>query len=264
MRVTLAVDPHFKTLSEVATVKLLESKTSVPVPQIIASDYSGKNELKLEWILMKRVPGLPLAEVWASLDWDAKISCVDDVAAIIAQLFKLKYNSIGNLFHEKDISLLSDCPSEGDAVEPNTVILDRIVSMVFFWGTHLTMNVSRGPSPSSKDWMNARFQLVEGDCRRILNSQDADEDDIADMEVAQQLLEQLRQQLDSFFPLEREEFSLYHDDISRHNLIVDLPYSNPSGLTTEYTPCLTQSSVGSVSISFFLHRMIDIRRDGIT
>lgn len=102
------------------------------------------------------------------------------------------------------------------------------------------MNVSRGPSPSSKDWMNARFQLVEGDCRRILNSQDADEDDIADMEVAQQLLEQLRHQLDSFFPLEREEFSLYLDDISRHNLIVDLPYSNPSGLTTEFTPCLTQ------------------------
>lgn len=170
MRVTLPVDPHFKTLSEVATVKLLESKTSVPVPQIIASDYSGKNELKFEWILMKRVPGLPLAEVWASLDWDAKMSCVDDVAAIMAELFQLKYNAIGNLFHEKDLSLLSDCPIEGDAVEPNTVILDRIVSMIFFWSTHLTMNVSRSPFPSSKDWMNARFQLMEGDCRRILNS----------------------------------------------------------------------------------------------
>ena len=70
--------------------------------------------------------------------------------------------------------------------------------------------------------MNARIQLVEGDCRRILNSQDADKDDIVDREV------------------EREEFSLYHDDISRHNLIVDLPYSNPSGLTTEFAPCLTQ------------------------
>lgn len=29
------------------------------------------------------------------------------------------------------------------------------------------------------------------------------------------------QQLDPFFLLEREAFSLYHDDISRHNLIVD-------------------------------------------
>lgn len=94
---------------------------------------------------MKRVPGLPLAEVWASLDCEAKTSCVDDVAVIMAQLFELRYKAIGNLFHEKDLFLLSDCLSEGGAVKPNTVILDRIVSMIFFWGTHLTMNVSRGP-----------------------------------------------------------------------------------------------------------------------
>lgn len=221
MRVSLPVDPHFKTLSEVATVKLLESKTSVPVPQIIASDSSANNELKFEWIIMKRVPGRPLAQIWAYLDWEAKMSCVNDVAAIMAQLFELKYNSIGNLFHEKDLCHLSDRPSEGDAVEPDNVIIGRIVSMIFFWGTHLAMNVSRGPFTSSKDWMNARFQLMEGDCRRVLNSQDADEDDIEDMESAQQLLIRLRKQLDSFFPLGWEEFSLYHDDISRHNLIVD-------------------------------------------
>ncbi len=215
------VDPHFKTLSEVVTVKFLESKTSVPVPQIFASDSSGNNELKLEWILMKRVPGLPLAQVWGSLDWEAKVSCVTDVAIIMAQLFELKYNSIGNLFYEKDLYDLSDRPSKGDAVEPDTVVISRIVSMIFFWGTHLAMNVSRGPFSSSKDWMNARFQLMEGDCKRVLNSEDADEDDIEDMEIAQQLLHRLRKHLDSFFPLEWEEFSLFHDDISRQNLIVD-------------------------------------------
>lgn len=58
MRVSLPVDPYFKTVSEVATVKLLESKTSVPVPQTTASDSSDNNELKFEWILVKRVPGL--------------------------------------------------------------------------------------------------------------------------------------------------------------------------------------------------------------
>lgn len=221
LRVSLPVDPHFKTLSEVATVKFLESKTSVPVPQIFASDSSGNNELKLEWILMRRVPGLPLAQVWGSLDWEAKVSCVTDVAIIMAQLFELKYNSIGNLFYEKDLYDLSDCPCKGDAVKPDTVVIGRIVSMIFFWGTHLAMNVSRGPFSSSKDWINARFQLMEGDCRRVLNSEDADEDDIEDMEMAQKLLHRLRKHLDSFFPLEWEEFSLFHDDISRQNLIVD-------------------------------------------
>lgn len=222
MRVALPVDPHFKTLSEVATVKLLESKTSVPVPQIIASNFSSNTELKFEWILMKRIPGLPLAEVWASLDWEAKLSCVKDVAVIVAQLFELKYHAIGNLFNAKDLSLFSGIPSDDSDVEPSLVILDRIVSMIFFWGTHLGADVSRGPFTSSKDWLNARFQLMEEDCRRVLNSQDADEDDIEDMENAQQLLERLRKQFDCFFPsIEREEFALHHDDISRHNLIVD-------------------------------------------
>lgn len=63
------------------------------------------------------------------------------------------------------------------------------------------------------------------------------------MEDAQQLLEQLRQQLDSFFPLEREEFSLYHDDISRHNLIVDSKGKLQLGM------CLDHAFVESMSNS---------------
>lgn len=51
------------------------------------------------------------------------MSRVGDVAVIMAQLFELRYNSIGYLFHEEDLSLLSGCQSEGDAVEPNIVIL---------------------------------------------------------------------------------------------------------------------------------------------
>lgn len=60
--------------------------------------------------------------------------------------------------------------------------------MIFFWGTHLTMNVSQGPFPSSKNWISSRIQLVEEDCRRLINYQDSDEDDIEDMEDAQVLL----------------------------------------------------------------------------
>ncbi|MCJ1470084.1 hypothetical protein MMC07_008729 [Pseudocyphellaria aurata] len=224
MRISLPVDPGFKTMSEVATIALLQSHTSVPVPQIIASSPTSDNELKFEWILMKRVPGLPLADIWVTLPWDAKVSCVNDVAGVMAQLFQLRYDSIGNLFNVKDLPTVSDRKNYSDAAEPDLVVLDRIVSMVFFWNTHLKSNVPRGPFASSKDWLNARFQLMEEDCRRVLESQDADEDDIEDMEAAQKLLERLRIQLHSFFPSnsnDREEFALHHHDISQQNLIVD-------------------------------------------
>lgn len=224
MRISLPVDPGFKTMSEVATIALIQSHTSVPIPQIVASSSTSDNELKFEWILMRRVLGLPLADIWVSLPWDAKVSCVNDVASVMAQLFQLRYDSIGNLFNVKDLSTVSERKSYKDTAEPNVVVLDRVVSMVFFWNTHLKSNVPRGPFASTRDWLDARFQLMEEDCRGILECQDADEDDIEDMEAAQQLLERLRIQLHSFFPSnsdDREEFALHHHDISGHNLIVD-------------------------------------------
>ncbi|MCJ1422248.1 hypothetical protein MMC29_000128 [Sticta canariensis] len=220
MRISLPVDPQFKTLSEVATIALLQSRTSVPVPRIIASNSTNDNKLKFEWILMERVQGIPLGDIWISLTWEAKISCVKEVASIMAQLFELRYDSIGNLFNAKDLPMASEYTSQ----KPDAVVLGRIVSMVFFWNTHLKSDVPRGPFASSKDWLDARFQLMEEDCLHVLESQDADEDDIKEKKVAQQLLRRLRKQLLSFFPSltdEREEFALHHNDISQHNLIVD-------------------------------------------
>ena len=55
------------TSSEIATIAVLRSHTSVPVPHVIASGSSSDNGLRFEWILMERVHGIPLADVWASL-----------------------------------------------------------------------------------------------------------------------------------------------------------------------------------------------------
>lgn len=60
MRVSLPVDPYFKTASEVATLQFVRKNTSIPVPQIIAFDSSADNELGFEWILMTKLPGIPL------------------------------------------------------------------------------------------------------------------------------------------------------------------------------------------------------------
>ena len=224
MRITLPVHPHFKTSSEVATIALLQSHTSIPVPHVIASSSTSDNELKFEWILMERIHGVPLADIWASLAWDTKEACVKEVAGITAQLFELRYDSIGNLFNAKDLPVRSERANRDDVTGSDTVVLDRIVSTEFFWDRHLKSNVHRGPFASSKAWLEARFQLKEEDCIRVLESQDADATDIDDMEEAQKLLKRLRKQLPIFFPshaTDREEFALHHDDINDHNLILD-------------------------------------------
>ena len=224
MRITLPVHPHFKTASEVATIALLRSRTSFPVPHIIASSSTTDNKLKFEWILMERVHGVPLADIWASLAWDAKVSCVTEVACIIAQLFELRYDLIGNLFNAKDLSMEPGRTVRNNATESDFVVLDRIVSMAFFWDTHLESDVHQGPFASSKDWLEARFQLMEEDGRRVLESQDAERGKIEFTKETQQQLKRLRKQLPLFFPSnddDREEFALHHHDIPRDNLILD-------------------------------------------
>lgn len=58
MRVSLPVDPRYKTESEVATIEFARQNTSLPVPQIIAFDSNNENELGFEWILMEMMPGV--------------------------------------------------------------------------------------------------------------------------------------------------------------------------------------------------------------
>ncbi|KAF2832902.1 hypothetical protein CC86DRAFT_414612 [Ophiobolus disseminans] len=60
---SLPVAPGVKTKSEVATLAFVSEKTSIPVPQVIASDSDLHNDLGFEWILMERVNARPLHEV---------------------------------------------------------------------------------------------------------------------------------------------------------------------------------------------------------
>ncbi|KAF9007384.1 phosphotransferase enzyme family-domain-containing protein [Cyathus striatus] len=128
MRVSLPVDPHFKTASEVATLHYLAHHTSVPVPRVIAYCSSADNALGFEWILGTRVPGVPLREFWDpeevhcdeesdedvgaerglyssanpgkknKLTWKEKVSIVDTLAGYVKQMHGLKLDRMGSLY----------------------------------------------------------------------------------------------------------------------------------------------------------------------
>ena len=97
-----------------------------------------------------------------------------------------------------------------------------MVSLIFFWGDHLTHGVSRGPFTSSHDWLKARLQLVLIDQQRILDST-SDEDEIEDAEAALDLAKRLLEILPTIFlpSAGGEPTMLFHDDQSMQNIMVD-------------------------------------------
>ena len=93
---------------------------------------------------MERVHGVQLAGVWASLVWLVKVFCVLEVASVVAQLFAMKYDAIGNLFHAKGLPIDAERTSRNNATKSNLVVLDRMVSMEYFWVKHIRSDVHRG------------------------------------------------------------------------------------------------------------------------
>lgn len=64
MRVSLPVDPYYKVMSEVATVRWIRHFISILVPDIVAFDLSTDNEIGFEWILISLMSGVPLYSLW--------------------------------------------------------------------------------------------------------------------------------------------------------------------------------------------------------
>jgi len=235
MRVTLPVDPSNKTNSEVATILFVGQNTDIPVPRIFAFDDSRENELGFEWILMEMLPGVTLRTRWRKLSKDAKRDLVKEVAKYEAQLSRYKFPVIGNIFLKPGAQLTSNdspyIPVLADtkpAQEENQQIpvlpaLGPLVSMIFFWGHHITQDVPRGPFTDSEDWIRARLTLILMDQEIILKTSD-DEDDIEDAEDAKTIATKLLQLLPSTFSSETcsiELSMLCHDDLSMQNILVD-------------------------------------------
>lgn len=220
MRVSLPVDPRFKTLSEVAILELLHKVTSIPVPEVIAFDASTQNELGLEWIIMKRVPGESLNKIWGSMAWSGKCGVVRQIVDIMARMFRIRCAEIGNIFLSKDVRS-APSHSAGSSL-PSEFVVDRIVSMPFFWDGRLLQDVPRGPFSSSRMWMTSRLTMALNDCKRVLKEQ-TDPDDVEDAKVTKSLVFQLSDYMSKMFPStseKDEQFVVHHDDISEENILV--------------------------------------------
>jgi aminoglycoside phosphotransferase (APT) family kinase protein len=256
-RVTLPVDPKWKTLSEVATLQWVRDNTSLPVPEVIAYQADRTSSIGFEWIVMSKMPGRSLHDRWRDVSFPAKEDVVRRLAAFCSDTFRAQLRGIGNVYLD-------------DTGDRRTFRVGRIVSTEFIWDSYVHAPVSRGPFQSSRDWLLARLELAEMDCREQMNrlqnvtsedeegtkelgggeaanstpkseeddkknedegedhaeEEDEDESDLEELQHTMDIISRLRRHLDDFFPppvpgSEPERTMILHDDLSRHNTLVD-------------------------------------------
>lgn len=86
-----------KLMSEVETMQYVRSQTSIPVPEIYTYDFRLKNSVGAQFMLMERMPGRHLYQLWDHLTLDHKKIVLSDIARVMAQMSQLKFDRIGCL-----------------------------------------------------------------------------------------------------------------------------------------------------------------------
>ncbi|KXX77749.1 Altered inheritance of mitochondria protein 9, mitochondrial [Madurella mycetomatis] len=156
-RVAVAVDPHLKLESEMATLQFLRQYTTIPTARPIAWNSSASNELGYEWCLIEKQPGVELREVWRQMPWEKKLDLADELAVVLSQLWspKLKFREIGSLY-------LNDSP-HGEVIvrdEGNlTFHVGPCVDGAFFAGRRRYLDCHRGPYLSCRSWLASLIEV---------------------------------------------------------------------------------------------------------
>ncbi|KAI0164587.1 hypothetical protein GGR57DRAFT_514594 [Xylariaceae sp. FL1272] len=109
----------YKVENEVATLRYARKSTELRPPIVFAYQSTRFNPLGYEWILMSKMPGQPLSQVWSSLEFEKKEHLVKGLAASMAKAIKkqvrdaserLQTWKIGSLYDPSTCSSLPKWP----------------------------------------------------------------------------------------------------------------------------------------------------------
>ncbi|KAG0133078.1 phosphotransferase enzyme family-domain-containing protein [Tuber indicum] len=240
-RVTLPVEPFYKTASEVATLRLLRQRTSLPVPEVFAYDCTTQNELGFEWIIMEKIPGVCLGEVWRDLSLERKTIVVERLGQLLKELRgKCRFDAIGSLYQRAELSE-ADLKVAVATDNSNFVIGPIVTSFIFAGKRKPLIKRDRGPYHSDREYLLALMKVELEDKKLLLKQisdkhaagvqkahsddgdSESDEDLAEDVPEIEDTIQRLQGILTSLFSnnMQTKEFVLCHHDLNRSNIMVD-------------------------------------------
>lgn len=106
-----------KTESELATIEYVRNHTSIPVPQIYFVNHNENHVVGAPFVLMERLEGQPLCNIWAGLTLEHKKSVIEQLAHVLGQLAELQFDSIGSLKADGTLGPLLSITEPGNAMD---------------------------------------------------------------------------------------------------------------------------------------------------
>lgn len=96
-RFTREEEPLAKAQSEIATIEYVHKHTNIPVPKIYFVNHNRNHVVGAAFVLMVRMQGESLSDIWDDLSMPDKLSAIQEVASVVRQLADLRFDHIGSL-----------------------------------------------------------------------------------------------------------------------------------------------------------------------
>ncbi|KZF20888.1 hypothetical protein L228DRAFT_270155 [Xylona heveae TC161] len=90
--------PTLVTASEVATIKYLQTRTSIPVPSILDWSNDARNRIGAEYIIMEHAVGVQLHKIWPAMADDQQVRCIDAIYRKLKEVVDMDFPAFGCLY----------------------------------------------------------------------------------------------------------------------------------------------------------------------
>ena len=147
---------HFSVASEVATMDLVRSY-GVPVPKVLGYSATSNNAVGTEYIIMEKVNGRDLGDIWYELSEKERIKVVVQVARLESVLFSIALPGCGSVYYKRDLEIGTEAVTitaakgagegadEGASESAGQLCIGPDVAQKWWCDKRDQFSVSRGP-----------------------------------------------------------------------------------------------------------------------
>ncbi|CZT47153.1 uncharacterized protein RSE6_07686 [Rhynchosporium secalis] len=111
---------RFSIASEVATMNLVRSY-GVPVPKVLGYSATSQNAVGAEYMIMEKVNGRNLGDIWYDLSEKERLKVVVQVARLESVLFSIPLPACGSVYYKHDLESNAEAVTisagEGDVLQ---------------------------------------------------------------------------------------------------------------------------------------------------
>jgi len=204
LRISLPMDPGYKTRGEVATLNFLKKYTGLNAP--VVDNYSDSFDDQVggfEWTLETKIAGDPAFNKWREMSMSKKKNLVLDIANCQQQIMRQQFDTIGTL---KQVD--------------ETFVPGRLVAMEFCFGDYFFHDVPKGPYSCTRDLFSALTKMIILGYNKVIDDPGED-DNVESAGFYRNVTQRLHKLIPTLFPTTSEPTVLWHHDLSLRNIMLN-------------------------------------------